>query len=331
MRPIKIASIEVTNICNYRCSKCFHGHNTFNKEKKFIENDTFRKIVKKLPEYVTYIGLSGIGEPLIHPKFFELVDICKEERPSCLVGFHTNGSLITNEIIEEILKRENIDDINISIDAIQNQTHKNIHNTKIEINDILIAVGKMLKRRKEVNSKLRITTSFVIQKENIKELVPFILAMKGLEVDYIGPINLINPLPGYEIEKWENRYDEISIELEKAEEIAKILNIKLDLPKIKNRKFGSANMEHSGRESCSFPFELYPIIDCFGNIYHCVWLQFNKKYIMGNILTDSLQEIYKGKKISATRRILQNDKYFPECINCNPGGIQDNNISIEEI
>ena len=90
MEQIKIASIEVTNICNYRCTKCFHGHNTFNKEKKFIENDTFRKIVEKLPAYVSYIGLSGIGEPFMHPRFFELIDICKELRPDCLVGFHSN-------------------------------------------------------------------------------------------------------------------------------------------------------------------------------------------------------------------------------------------------
>ena len=90
MEKIKIASIEVTNICNYRCTKCFHGHNTFNKEKKFIENDTFRKIIKKLPDYVSYIGLSGIGESFMHPKFFELIDICKEVRPDYLVGFHSN-------------------------------------------------------------------------------------------------------------------------------------------------------------------------------------------------------------------------------------------------
>lgn len=155
--------------------------------------------------------------------------------------------------------------------------------------------------------------------------------MKGLDVDYIGPINLINPLPGYEIEKWKDRFEEINSELRKVREIAKLLNIKLDLPKIRDRKFGSANMEHTGRESCAFPFELYPIIDCFGDVYHCVWLQFNKKYIMGNILKDSLEEIYEGKKICSARKILSEGKYFSECISCNPGGIQDNNIEIKDI
>lgn len=331
MNKVKMASIEVTNFCNYKCSKCFHAHDTFNKDKKFIDEITFKKILNKLPNFVEYIGLSGIGESLIHPNFWELVDICKEVKPKCLVGFHTNGSLLNDENINIILSKKNIDDINISIDAITNQTHFCVHHNKKNINDIFVNIAKLIKKRDEIGSKLRITTSFVIQKENISELIPFILAMKGLGVDYIGPINLINPLPGYKIENWKENFEQIEKEINQARELAEILKIKIDLPKLKDRRFGSANMEHTGREACAFPFELYPIIDCFGNVYPCVWLQFQEKYIIGNIINDDIEEIYNGKKISKIRNTLKENCYFKECLKCNPGGIYDDNIIIKKI
>lgn len=75
-----------------------------------------------------------MGEPLLHPNFFEIVDYAK--RYGLKISLFTNGSLLTKEISKKIIK-SNIDEIHISLQTPNEFYYKNLRKTKIKWNDYI--------------------------------------------------------------------------------------------------------------------------------------------------------------------------------------------------
>ena len=79
--------------------------------------DDFRIICKKIKPFTSYIYLHVLGEPLLHPRFEEILQIAAENELN--VNITTNGSLISRK--KDILLRNNVRQINISLhDAEEN-------------------------------------------------------------------------------------------------------------------------------------------------------------------------------------------------------------------
>lgn len=74
-------------------------------------------VCKKIRPYTSYVYLHVLGEPLLHPRFEEILKIAEENQ--LYVNITTNGSLISRK--EEILIRQKVRQINISLhDAEEN-------------------------------------------------------------------------------------------------------------------------------------------------------------------------------------------------------------------
>ncbi len=58
------------------------------------------KVLDHLPSPPASLILTGIGEPLLNPQFFALVDILAAQRIQCV--FYTNGTLLTPQIRQAI-------------------------------------------------------------------------------------------------------------------------------------------------------------------------------------------------------------------------------------
>ncbi len=85
---LKRAYVEITNICNLRCSFCPGTR----REKRYMSPTTFRLLAEKLRPYVSYLYLHVMGEPLLHPQLSELLDIANAlDFKVCLT---TNGTLL---------------------------------------------------------------------------------------------------------------------------------------------------------------------------------------------------------------------------------------------
>lgn len=85
---LKRAYIEITNVCNLRCSFC---PGTGRKE-GFITPELFLLLAEKLRGHVGYLYLHVMGEPLLHPRLEEILSIAAD------LGFRvcltTNGTLL---------------------------------------------------------------------------------------------------------------------------------------------------------------------------------------------------------------------------------------------
>lgn len=88
MTKFKKIYIEITNICNFKCSFC----PVTKRKAEFLSVAKFSEILDQISLYTKYIYLHVKGEPFTHPNFLELLKIAKEK--NFFVNITTNGGLI---------------------------------------------------------------------------------------------------------------------------------------------------------------------------------------------------------------------------------------------
>ncbi|MEK6590366.1 MAG: radical SAM protein [Nitrospinota bacterium] len=136
--PIPIeAQMEITNKCNFSCNMC--PRENMNVPLTNMDFGLFKEVVRKLshPTYTPPLQggdaegvrdfiLTGWGEPLLHPDFFEMVDFIKSTNNSARIRFTTNGSLLDKDFRKRILE-SNINQVSISMDGLDSSNHIDGH------------------------------------------------------------------------------------------------------------------------------------------------------------------------------------------------------------
>lgn len=100
--------IEISNICNLQCSFCPEVA----RDKKIISTENFRKYALQAQPLTKQVCLHLMGEPLGHPNFSEIMDICDEL--NLKIFLTTNGTLIKRHA-DKILKWKSLEQINFSV------------------------------------------------------------------------------------------------------------------------------------------------------------------------------------------------------------------------
>ena len=166
------AQIEITGCCNMKCAHC-----RASMEKKiFMPINKIRKILQfsaKNMDKEFNLTISG-GEPLLHPDIVEIVRMGVEFGCSEIV-ITTNGSLLTDEIIEEINKfSDGKVTIQVSLDSVVAQTHDEFRGYKGAFEKAVKGL-EIIKKYERVNSSIRMT----VKKETKSEMEEMIkLAIK---------------------------------------------------------------------------------------------------------------------------------------------------------
>lgn len=101
--------IEISNICNLQCSFCPEVE----REKKILSPLEFKKILKEVLPHTEQICLHLMGEPLAHPQFLEILNICNEE--GAIVHLTTNGTFLSKYGFETFFNAKCLRQINFSL------------------------------------------------------------------------------------------------------------------------------------------------------------------------------------------------------------------------
>jgi len=168
---------ESTNLCNLKCLMC--PVNTVMKRKKnIISFDLFKKTLDQFT-WLEYIMLQNWGEPLLHPRIFDMINYAK--RKGIKVFMYTNGTLLTHEKMIKLIDSR-IDRITISIDSFD-ETYEKIRgfNYKEIENKIL----ELVKLRNENKSRMYIEISMVVFDETEDKVKNFMKKWEGI-VDHVA-------------------------------------------------------------------------------------------------------------------------------------------------
>ena len=102
--------LEISNICNVQCSFC----PVVEKDKKSMDLSEFEDILKQVAPLTEIVCLHLMGEPLAHPKFRQILEVC--EKYNTQIDLTTNGILI-NKYKENIVNSKSVRQVNFSLQA----------------------------------------------------------------------------------------------------------------------------------------------------------------------------------------------------------------------
>ena len=108
MKKFKKFYLEITSVCNLACSFCPPTE----RQKQFISVEDFSKRLDQIKPHTDYIYLHVKGEPLLHPKIDQLLDVSHEK--GFKVNITTNGTLI-NKKREKLLNKPALRQMNFSL------------------------------------------------------------------------------------------------------------------------------------------------------------------------------------------------------------------------
>jgi MoaA/NifB/PqqE/SkfB family radical SAM enzyme len=116
---VAFLQIEPTSRCNFTCGFCCGRSMT----QSDIDVALFERVLADHPG-ARFLELQGEGEPLMHPRFFDM--LAHAEARGLRLSFITNGSLLTADRVDRILRSRAIDKISISLESADGETFRAI-------------------------------------------------------------------------------------------------------------------------------------------------------------------------------------------------------------
>lgn len=149
-------NIVTSTVCNFKCSYCVHSLSSLEKEKldfypKLMEWDIFEETVHQIcsfDEKPKTIFLYGVGEPLCNPRLPEMVRYIKQRFPDVIVSFITNGVLLTEQNINELVNA-GLDIIRISIQGLNEKKYLEVCDFKIDFKKFIKNILYLYENRKQ--------------------------------------------------------------------------------------------------------------------------------------------------------------------------------------
>ncbi len=179
-------TIESTSICNLRCVMCPHSIGEVPRPKHMPEQLLIK--LEKAIGQASKIQLHGIGEPMISPTFWRILEEVPFH-PEADVFINSNMTLLDDHKIKVLTGLPVKLTINISLDAARPQTYRRIRGG--DLNRVLSNIEALRHARKGSYPNLWI--NMTLMRENIEEVVEFIeLAHRlGTEAVCIWHLNRI--------------------------------------------------------------------------------------------------------------------------------------------
>lgn len=192
-------TLEITKRCNLACAMCPHGLPNGVANKRDAADALVDAVLDVAGEY-DVVRPTGLGEPLMAPGFWRIVDALAETR-STRLAFVSNGVLLTKSNVARLIKAP-LGSINISVDAAHEATHFRIRGNSLErtlagINRLVSAIETLPEGERSIP---HVKMSMVLMRENIEEAPDFIRLAHSMGVRSVYFEHLIDPF--IEAKQW---------------------------------------------------------------------------------------------------------------------------------
>ena len=168
--------IDITEVCNLECIHCPHPE--FKKSKyydaRYLDPALNAKIVDEVRNHgaglTQYIRYSSEGEPLVHPKGYEMIEYAAQNS-GVFVTLTTNGTIMNERRTKRFLD-SGVHMIDISIDAATPETYASVR-VKGDLNVTRANVLNLLGWITQSSSPTKVVVSFIEQPQNRHETEVF--------------------------------------------------------------------------------------------------------------------------------------------------------------
>lgn len=309
-------SISVSVVCNLHCPYC--ARQTFSElvEDGLMEIEKFATLEKYL-KFSRITSLYGLGEPFLHPIFFEFVRLAK--KGGSYISTSTHGMTLTPEVIRNILDSK-LDELEVSIDAVDPKLFSYLRRGA-ELQTIIKNVRHLQAEKKQRGTSLpKLQIASAISVYNLREIPKLVKLANQLQADSIVFSNLIVSYP-------EDRYSSVcpSATFESAIKEAKKMGNRLGIvvhyfyqkPHPWQREIfwridtASPEAEPVWGYGCPLAYHHF-FVDLKGNVTPCCYFPEH----FGNCFDEPPEQIHNNARFRQLRQALITGKLPVCCSDC---------------
>lgn len=275
----KIIEFEITNHCNFNCLMCPTGIGTAKRDRGYMSDEMFNKLLDEVAKYKVAIKFVGQGESLLHPK--ALYYMAEAKKRGIITHLTTNGSLLTEEMMDELINSQALDSIKFSFQGIDAKGYE-VLRQKNGFNELMKKIELLYKKRGD-KDKPFITIGTSITSESKDSIEKFIS----------------------NAEKISDRVEVGKTNLERSQ-LSSVKNpiIRDELEKLRKDQKSSEKKRYV---CCPQVFDTIAV-RWNGDITACC-ADIDGTMTLGNIERDSILDCWNGAKENAYRKILAEGRY----------------------
>ncbi len=308
--------IEPTTACNLRCHTCIR--NVWQDPEVHMEMSVFEQLVEQLSAFpeLRRVVFSGLGEPMYHPHFLDMVRLVQARGVAVTVG--SNGVLMERALARELVAL-GVDRLVISLDGIRPEIYSGVRGTAVAT--VLDNIRGLNEVKRELGSLTpALGIEFVALRSNVAELAELSSLASHLGAARVLVSNVLaytdemyqeilygyGPCPGFAASGWPVKAD------------AWVMWGTVDLPR----------MHWGAEQRCRFVHDRAAVVGWDGSVSPCYALSHNYSYLtidgrrkyvtrysMGMITEQLLLDIWTSAVYSRFRDEVR-DFRFPSCPDC---------------
>jgi MoaA/NifB/PqqE/SkfB family radical SAM enzyme len=178
--------VEVTTRCNLPgCIMCPRTAWPEKWQAQDLSWETFEALIPSL-RFFSHVHLSGWGEPLLHPRLWEMAQALQAQ--GLKVSLTTNGLGLNEEV--QLLVLEHLDMVAISLDGARAETYEKVR-PGADFNQVVQQVADLCSRKRSRGlTRPEIALLFLKMRPNLGELPEFLRLAASLGVDRVNAPNL---------------------------------------------------------------------------------------------------------------------------------------------
>lgn len=308
--------VEPTTVCNLTCRTCIR--NAWEDPQAHMEMDVFHQLVEQMKAFpeLQRVVFSGLGEPLAHPHFLEMVRLVRELGLAVTIG--SNGLLLDQPISRELVAL-GVDRLVVSLDGVTPETYAGVRGATIS--RVMDNIRGLNEAKSELGSLApALGIEFVALRSNIAELAELTGLASRLGAARVLVSNVLaytddmrdeilygyEPRPPFNSGSWPVKAD------------AWVMWGIMDLPR----------MHWGAEQRCRFVQDRAAVVGWNGHVAPCYALSHSysylsidgrrkqvSRYALGDVTQQSLLEIWTSEEYCRFRSEVR-DFRFPSCPDC---------------
>lgn len=321
----RFVQIEPVGQCNLRCRMCpiaFRPESAPGHPSAHMDIDVFKRLVDGFGA-IEELHLQGMGEPMMHPRFFEMVSYAAGR--GIRVSTNTNMTLLTEARAAACIS-SGLDTLHASLDAAEADAYEAIR-LRASFAKVLRNLRRLVAAKEAAKSALpHVKLVAVVMRRNLTQLPALVrlAAREGAEslsVQHLCHDFAESSLPAQykpmrafidEETLLGDERERIAIHFDAARAEAARLGIALRLPNLTPRKHAA---DVPGPKRCDWPWRgAYVSYD--GQAMPCCMVATPDRISFGNMAKEGVAEVWNNDAYAGFRAALSSDTPPEVCSSC---------------
>jgi radical SAM protein with 4Fe4S-binding SPASM domain len=321
----RFVQIEPVGQCNLRCRMCpiqFRAEGAPGQPRAYMPMEVFRRLIDQFPD-MTELQLQGLGEPLLHPRFFDMVRYAAGR--GIQVSTNTNMTVMTEQGAQACVE-SGLHTMHVSLDGASAKTYQ-----AIRIRARFERVLRNLRRMQEAKRRLQSQTPHlrlvaVAMRHNLRELPDLVRLAHEEDIDSVFVQHLCHdfgestlpqryrPMRSFIDEQTLLHEDPARVAhyFDAAREQARALGIDLRLPNLAPRRHPPGT---PGRLRCDWPWR-GAYISYDGKAMPCCMVATPDRIHFGDMAQNGVTEVWNNREYEAFREQLSSTTPPDVCKSC---------------